>query len=150
MKLSELKVIADDKKLEWNADPKLGWFMESDPLTLYYGAQKKEVEAILENGIFADDSGFVTCAFEPYTAYSQGAVLTESIDQQERVVFIIEMPLAYNEKHPVFVEDDKIVNKELYEEWGKSDSEYYALVEAKVAKLIPINFIKGYMIKNDC
>ncbi len=152
MKFSELlNNSVMDKKMKWEDDPKIGWFMESDPITLYYGTQQNNIDAILEQGILADSSGYVTCAIEPYTAFSQGSLLTESISKQKRVVFVIEMPLEFSKNNPIVVENgyEKLENGELYEEWGKSDVEYYALIEAKISKLIPVNFIKGYMVRDD-
>lgn len=151
MKFSELlENSVVDKKLKWETDPTIGWFMESNPITLYYGTQQNNISAILEQGILADNSGYVTCAIEPYTAFSQGLLLTESIATQKRVVFVIEMPLEFSKKNPIVVEDgyEKLENSKLYEEWGKSDAEYYALIEAKISKLIPVNFIKGYMVRD--
>ena len=137
------------KKIEWESDPSIGWFMESNPFRVYYGAPKDEVANILENGIFADDDGYVKCALEPYTAHYQAMPLTESCENDKRVVFIVDIPTNYSIKNPVYTEDARVTDKELYENWGKSDAEYYALAEVCIPKHIPVTCIKGYMIKND-
>ena len=62
---------------------------------------------------------------------------------------VVDLPQGFTTKNPIFTENDKVTNKELYEGWGKSDVEYYALVEVFVPKYIPVNYIKGYMVKND-
>ena len=41
----------------------------------------------------------------------------------------------------------RFTNKELYERWGKSDVEYYALIEVRIPEYIPVEFIKGYIKK---
>ena len=137
------------KKIDWESDPFIGWFMESNPFRVYYGAHIDEAANILENGIFADDGGYIKCALEPYTAYYQAMPLTESYDNDKRVVFVIEIPAEYSTKNPVYTEDIRVTDKELYENWGKSDAEYYALAEVGIPKHISIGYIKGYMVKND-
>ena len=137
------------KKLEWTDDPSIGWFLESNPCRLYIGANEDNISDILENGIFADDDGYIKCALEPHTAHFNAMPLTESVSDDKRVIVVVDLPQGFTTKNPIYTENNKVTNKELYEGWGKSDVEYYALVEVFVPKYIPVNYIKGYMVKND-
>lgn len=150
MKKSELfEQNIKSKKIDWISDPEIGWFMESNTIRLYYGASEKDINSILENGIYADDNGYVRCSLEPYTAYYHAMPLTESYKEDKRVVFVMDIPASYTSKNPLFIESETITNKKLYESWGKSDVEFYALADVEVPRHIPVKFIKGYMVKND-
>lgn len=137
------------KKMEWVNDPDIGCFVTSDLVKLYYGASANQIKFVFENGIHADDTGYICCALEPYTANSHAMPLTESYEEDSRVVFVVEMPASYSKTHPIYCESEKISDKELYESWGKSDAEFYALVKVEVPNHIPAKFIKGYMVKDD-
>ena len=115
----------------------------------------------MKEGIYAGSDGYVLCAAEPNTAYLHAAMrcmLREnkydsfSVPSKTRAIFVLDVPLRYlNEKH-LLAEGDKaeyLKNKELYEEWGKSDVEYYSLIDVKIPEHIPVDFVKGYMIRND-
>ena len=150
MKISQLVTEhVKAKKLDWIEDPVIGWFMESDPVRVYYGANESDVADILENGIYADENGYVKCALEPYTAHHHAMPLTETYDKDNRVVFVIDIPTNHTTHNPLYIKDQAATNKDLYESWGKSDVEFYALVDVESPKHIPVSYIKGYMIKND-
>lgn len=136
------------KKIEWTDDPLTGWFLESNPCRLYIGVQEDNISNILENGIFADDDGYIKCALEPYTAHFHAMPLTESVTDDKRAIVVVDLPQSFTVNNPIYTESEKVTNKDLYEAWGKSDAEYYALVEVLVPKYIPANYIKGYMVKN--
>lgn len=136
------------KKIDWIDDPSVGWFLESNPCRLYVGVHEDDILDILENGIFADDDGYIKCALEPYTAYFHAMPLTESVTDDKRAIVVVDLPQSFTVNNPIYTESDRVMNKDLYEHWGKSDVEYYALVDVFVPKHIPVNYIKGYMVKN--
>ena len=123
--------------------------MDFDPLRIYYGTSENEVANILENGIYADESGYVKCALEPYTAHYHAMPLLETYDKDNRVVFVIDIPTNHSTNNPLYIESGPSTDKDLYESWGKSDVEFYALVDVTTPKHIPISCIKGYMVKDD-
>lgn len=150
MKSSELfEQQVKSKKMDWVNDPDIGCFLANNPVKLYYGTSENRVKSVFENGIHADDTGYICCALEPYTANSQAMPLTESYDSDKRVVFVIEIPVSYSKTHPFYCESEKVLDKKLYESWGKSDVEFYALVNVEVPNHIPAKFVKGYMTKDD-
>jgi hypothetical protein len=134
------------KKMAWVSDPSIGWFMNADPVRLYYGAPTSQLKSIFENGIYANDAGYVVCALDPYTA-NYHVPLTENEDR--RAIVVIDIPSSYTKNRPFYIESKKITDKDLYESWGKSDVEFYALADVEVPLHIPNKYIKGYMVKND-
>ena len=147
---------ANSRILGWTNNPNIGWISDADPMRFYYGSHATKVKQILRNGIYAGDDGYVLLAAEPHSAIahaSMRAPVTEGImfsDSGESVVFVVEFPRDYLAKKHLLVENDRqsrFTNKELYEEWGKSDAEYYALIEVRVPEYIPVEFIKGYTKK---
>jgi len=149
--LIEQEVIV--RKLDWSGRPTIGWLAESKSVRLYYGTLLKTVKRIFKEGIYAGDDGYILCAAEPNTAslHSIIRILGEStehkfsISKNKRAVFVIDVPRKYIEET---ASENRFFNKELYESWGKSDVEYYALIDVKVKNHVPVNWIKGYMIKD--
>lgn len=137
------------KKLDWNNNPDIGDIKNSKTVSLYYGTYTKDVKNIFREGIYAGKDGYVLCALEPYTAIAYAAMsdsLKESaVPLQDRIIFKINIPRR-------FVSNNIVVNNNNgdYKDWGKSDVEYYALNEVRISNHIPVEFIEGYMIKNDC
>ncbi len=147
---------ANSRVVGWIDNPNIGWISDADPMRFYYGAPATKVKQILRDGIFASDDGYVLLSAEPHSSLAYAKMrtpLTEDImfsDEEQSVVFIVEFPRNYLAKRHLLVENDKqsrFTNKELYEEWGKSDVEYYALIEVRVPEYIPVEFIKGYTTK---
>ena len=117
------------KKISWTSDPELGWFMESNPVRIFFGTTERKLASIFENGIYADQSGYIRCALEPHTAYFHSMPLTEKYNTNDkRVVLVIDIPASYSKKHPFYMESQEATDKDLYESWGKSDVEFYALM----------------------
>lgn len=150
MKFDNLvQIDVKEKILEWEDNPSIGWFLDSDIMKFYYSASSNEVENILSEGIYAEDE-FVKLYAEPYTASSFSRIKSKTKDS---VIFVIEMPQQYliRKNYTLVIENDdneQFSNKELYEKWDKSDVEYYALIEINVPNHIPLKFIKGYIEKN--
>jgi len=59
------------KKVPWS-DPKIGWWLDKDVITLYHGSHIKNIDFIKKNGILPAQEGYtegrIYLAFEPYTA----------------------------------------------------------------------------------
>ena len=57
MKSSDLfETRVSTKRLDWDSNPSIGWFIESNPFRVYYGAHIDDAANILENGIYAEAS----------------------------------------------------------------------------------------------
>ena len=142
----------EEKKIKWNGAPKIGWLRESDTIRLYYGSDKSKAKKIFKEGIFVGSDGYILCAIEPNTAYLHSTMrnLQETISfssstNSDRCVYVIDLPRKYLKS--IKEADDKIASKKLYETWGKSDVEYYALIDVKLSKIIEPQYIKGFMVK---
>lgn len=157
---------------KWLKDPKIGWWADRSSLLMYHGTHINNLEAIIENGIYAPKSGptanWVSMALDPYTANGYASMGGESafraagakarhIPENERVVLVCKFPMSWiqqnmekNFRGNVDSTRDKLTNKERYLEHkksGKTDHEYYALTELRFPKHIDPKFIIGYMRK---
>lgn len=146
-----------NKVLGWAENPSIGWIADSNLMRFYYGTHQSKIKKVLRDGIYAADDGYVLLAAEPYTAITHAHMrspLKESRifpNKDELVVFVVDVPKQYLLKKHLVVENDKqsrFTNKKLYEKWGKSDVEYYALIDVLIPEYIPNRFIKGYMRKD--
>jgi hypothetical protein len=157
------------KSYAWRGDPKIGWWASKNSIMLYHGTHYSRVEHILNTGIKAPKSGptadWVSLALEPNTAFGYASMGGESdfraakgkaisIPPGERVVLVVKMSLRYILKNMekdfrgnIPETRDRLTNKEKYENWKKSDQEYYALTEIRFPKVVMPNHILGYMVK---
>ena len=151
------------KEVSWKI-PKIGWWLDNDTVTLYHGTHINNIDFIKKNGIVPPKEGYtagrVYLAFDPFTARGYASMSglggeskfrsmgtkVKTTPMNERVVFIIELPLTYVLKKGKINRD--LSDKEAYEKSGKSDTEFYALTEVSIYDTIPIKFIKGYMRKS--
>lgn len=144
------------KRLSWDGNPSIGWLLNNNKINLYHGITLEKLDSVFKEGIYADDSGFVLCSAEPNTALYQAqmnAVLREdrikTLPSKDRAVCVITLPSLFLYNKQLVVENDlsnRFTDNKLYESWGKSDAEYYALIDVNVPNHIPVEFIKGYMI----
>jgi hypothetical protein len=151
MKIDEL--ITEEvakRRLDWTNSPKIGWVLENNTFKLYYGTSQENLHTILKEGIQSEDDGYVTCALEPHTAFAQARIK----DRENSAVVVIEMSRSQREKMTRELKESISIvpgctdlTKDLYEEWAKSDVEFYALAEVFIPVCIPAECIKGYMVK---
>lgn len=160
-----------EKSTNWQGNPKIGWWLDNDPVTFYHGTHKKNIPFILENGIIAPKegptAGWVSLALEPNTAIGYASMSGIGGETQfraagkkavhtpleDRVVFVLKIPQDYflpkmaEQRGAMKTERNKLKDKEQYEKWQGSDQEYYALTEIRLPELAPVKFIQNYMFK---
>jgi hypothetical protein len=169
MTLSFNKFLTESKKLPWIKNPEIGWWRDSDPLRVYHGTHKDNLESVLKNGLNQKDkdTGKISLALDPFTAFGYAAMsggessfrkagekaVTTSIE--DRVVVIFEIPMEwilefYDEtlSGNVGIAKVHLKDKEIYDKWNKTDKEYYAVTELRVKQVVPKKFIVGYSFKN--
>ncbi len=158
------------KKVPFNKNPKIGWWLDSDPITFYHGTHIDNLEFISKNGIVAPKEGstkdWVSLALEPFTgrgyaamsgvggetAFRSAGKKVKSTPIKDRIVFVIELPkkLVLSKMAPergaVQSTKRKLTDKDLYNSWTKTDQEYYQLTEIRMPKVVAPKFIKGYML----
>jgi len=158
------------KKMPYERFPKIGWWEDNKILTLYHGTHVSNIEYIEKNGLISPKDGYtagiVSLALEPNTSWGYASMSgtggeaasirnagakAKTTPKKERVVFVIEMPLAYVKKHILNINydtsKDKLTKRELFDVWNNSDQEYYALTELKLKVPVDPKYIKGYMTK---
>lgn len=158
--LNEVKV------LPWNDTAKVGWWRDQKYLTVYHGTNIKHLDSVLENGINVKDpvTGMISLALEPSTARGYAAMggeynfrsvgaKAQVVPMNQRVVFVFKIPMSWIEDNldprlggNIGMAKDKLTNKDLYDKWTRSDSEYYQLTELRVKQTVPAKFIVGYML----
>lgn len=157
------------RKLPWNGRPRIGWWQDNKTVTMYHGTHLRNLESVSKNGIdrFDPNTGMISMAFEPNTAYGYAAMSGAggeanfrkvgakpvNTPKEERMVLVFEIPMDFIKKHydPKFSgntpkEKEKITNKLKYK--PGADFNYYALTELRFKAKIPVKYLVGYMLKN--
>ena len=157
--------------MPWNGNPKIGWWLDSDPVTFYHGTHIRNIDYISKHGLTAptegSTAGWVSLAIEPNTAFGYAAMSGAggettfrnagarpvNTPKEERAVFVLRIPQKYfiplmaQMRGAVTEYKDKLTNKEKYENFKGSDAEYYLLTEIRLPHTVPAKFIKGVMQK---
>ncbi len=151
---SIVKETIKNKQIDWRHNPKIGWIEQSDTVSLYYGTTESNLRKILREGIYAGPHGYVLCSVEPHTALVHArmrALLFESDTpfsiEETPVVFAVGFPSSFYSKMKIIEDPKQRMEKNIYESWGKSDVEYYALISVGIPNHIPVKYINGYMVK---
>jgi len=95
--------------------PKIGWWLDNDPVTFYHGSHMRNLQSIIENGLAAPTEGYtagwVSLALEPNTAHGYASMSGAggetqfrlksfrnanakalNVPHNERITFIIQIP----------------------------------------------------------
>lgn len=160
------------KKTSWTKMPMIGWWLDNDPITFYHGTHVRNLEFIEKNGIIAPTSGptagWVSLALEPNTAFGYASMSGAGGESgfraagaspvatppSERIVFELLIPKSIvisrmaPERGAMQSTKNRLKDKEEYENWTRSDVEYYALTEIRMPKKVAKKFIKSYMVKS--
>lgn len=171
---SEYLIESKIKKKPFDKNPKIGWWLDNDPIRFYHGTHIRNLDYVEENGLLAptsgDTAGWISLALEPNTAWGYASMSAAGgetefkafrgagnkakiASQKERVCFIIELPKKMvlskmaPERGAMQSTKTKLKNKEEYEAWTGQDQQYYALTEIRMPKKIDPKYIKGYMTK---
>lgn len=146
-------------QMPWNSDPIIGWWLDNETITFYHGTHKDNVASILKNGLFASETGRTAgttyLALDPFTGKGYGSMAGEiefkaagrkakHVPMEDRATIVFEFPRLYVEQNMSW-NNPKLVNRESYEKFVGSDTEYYELSEVKHPGNISSKFIVGYM-----
>lgn len=170
------KFINEVKQVSWNSFPKIGWWLDSDPITFYHGTHMKNLDYITKNGLTAPTTGHtanaVSLALEPNTGLGYAVMSGAGSEQEfrkfgqkpkitsveERIVFILNIPRdiiqqnAIPERGAMQSTKGKLTNRDLYDAWVEkngtgNDQEYYAITEIRLPSPVDPKYIVGYMVK---
>lgn len=159
------KILYEAKKLSWDGNPKIGWWKDQDPLRLYHGTHKDNVDAISAEG-FRTSTGWISFALEPNTAIGYASMAGEggeidfrrkttprTVAMEDRRVFVLDVPLAFvlrnmDEKLGGNTRDviQNLQDKNKYETFSGKDHVYYRFTEIRL-KSVPRQYITGVMAK---
>lgn len=121
-------------RLIYEANPKIGWWLDNDPIIFYYGVKLEDV--VTHSG---DLKGKVLeLNLEPSTPTSD-------------VMFILEIPTAWMMEHMVQQlsshNADKLLNKDAYSKWKRFDFQYYHGTHIHIVHSVPYRYIRGFIIR---
>ena len=160
------------KKVTMSRFPKIGWWLDHDPVTFYHGTHEKHVKSIIKTGLRAPSegstAGWVSLAIEPNTGHGYAAMSGEggesgfrnagkkavNVPHSERATLIIQIPQSdfmkkmAAERGAMQSTKNRLKDKEEYDRLvtnGRmSDVEYYALTEIRYPLIVPAKYIKAY------
>ena len=136
-------------------DRRLAGLLRAKSARLYYGTSISNIKHIFKEGIYAGEDGYVLCAAEPNTAslHSTIRILSKtsnpefSIPQNEKVVFSIDVPRRYIKESDIREENFLI---KAYMNLGVNQMLNIMLwLTLKMKNHIPVDWIRGYMVKDD-
>jgi hypothetical protein len=155
------------RQLQWDANPKIGWWKDQKVLRLYHGTDMDHLDSIYKSGLDRLDrsTGMISFAFEPFTArafsvmggearFLGAGARAKTVPQTRRVVLVFDIPqkwiVSYEDPQlrgndPVHKE--RLVDKTIYENFDQSDQQYYQLCELRVSSVVPAKYLIGYMVK---
>ena len=144
------RFLTESQEVSWNGFPEIGWWQDSDPLTLYHGTHIRNIEGVLESGIFAPSEGYtagkVSTALEPNTAFGYASMAgsggesefrskgkkAEHTPAEERVVFVLKVPQSFIKENMMAARGNiasyrqKLTDRDMYESWvQKNGGEQY-------------------------
>ncbi len=155
------------KQMPFDSDPNIGWWRGQDPLRMYHGTNIANLESVLDNGIANrdPDTGLISLAFDPNTArgyasmsggeanFRRAGAQAEHVPVDKRVTIVMDIPWVWIERYMdprlggnIGDAKEKLLNKELYDNYDGPDYAYYALTELRVDMEVPANYIVGYML----
>ncbi len=128
------------KLIQWHNDPRIGFWINNNPVRLYYGILTDELSEVSTSGI---RGRWISLYLDPYSV------------MQGDVMMVVDIPTRWLMAHMdqrlggnTPEQKRRLLTQELYEKWGKSDHEYYAGARILVESLVPARYIVGYLSKN--
>lgn len=162
---------ANCPQLQWEENPKLGWWQYNDPLPVYHGTHIEHLNSILQYGLNRADqtTGMISLAMDPYTALAYASMSGAGGEWQykngnkfitpndNRVVIKFRLPRNFVEANydPRLTGNkgicrDRMIDKKLYLDWkeeGKSCCGYYSKCEIRIQGSVPPEYAVGWMKK---
>lgn len=160
------------KRLDWNKNPKIGWWRDHDHVTLYHGTHDSRVHDIHRHGLKAPThgptAGNISMALEPHTAHGYASMhggessfraagaKAHHVPHEHRSVLVYKAPRHWVEKHMnkhmrgnMDAQRDNLIDKSKYVKHaasGRADHEHYMGTELRFPR-IPKHFLVGVMKK---
>jgi len=106
-----LQELFESTEMPWVDKPAIGWWLDSDPVTFYHGTNARNLQGVLDKGIFAPTDGptanWVSLALDPKTSLGYASMTggessfrdagknAKHVPTNERVVFVIQLVQSY-------------------------------------------------------
>src|SRR5882757_6966250 len=136
------------RRSKWSNDPKIGFWIDNDPIRLYYPTSILFIDEIDKNGITAPSDGWVSLYLDPYSALKSlnmpgpGQVIVVCDITTKWMMDHMDQLLKGNSE----TDKNRLLSKETYLKWSRKDYEYYTDLVIHIANLIPRRYISGFTI----
>lgn len=134
------------RKFPWNRNPKINWWLDNDTIRFYQSVDLSNLSVIDKVGLKAahggPESGNVALYLDPYSAKSDS--------KEEQAILIIDLPFRWMLMHMSKVMDGdrkRLTEKGSYEQWTRTDHEYYKGAMVRIKNVVPRRFVTGFMVK---
>lgn len=131
------------KRLLWVRNPDIKFWIDNDPVRLYYGIDQLELLWIETNGIRNWKTRWVPLSLEPNTALK----ITDNA-----LVVVIDLPTKWMMEHMDQrlggnreADKRRLLDRKLYSKWKRPDFEYYAGLQINIANFVPKRYITDFM-----
>jgi hypothetical protein len=126
------------RRLRWERYPKIGFWLDNDPLRFYHSANDLDFQKIQNHGL-SFPHGWVILNLEPY-----------SLEQE--YVLVIDLPLRWMYHHMdqrftnmKEIQKNRLLRKELYIKWKRFDYQYYYGLQIRISNIVPARYVTGVM-----
>jgi hypothetical protein len=137
------------KIIAWQNNPDIGWWLDNEPLKLYFGCSNTDVPNIDRGGIRSLSTGpnafAISVSLDPGTAYSK---INSNVMQKDRAVLHVRVPLrwfmsAFDSDLSGVRDKQRLLDKDMYEKFTRSDLDYYKGFQVRIRSNIPRRFVVG-------
>ena len=140
----KIKDLFETQQLTSNWRPKIGWWLDNDPVTFYHGTHKSRLDGILEKGLMAPEygptAGWVSLALEPNTALGYASMgggesnfraaghKAKHVPVEERVCLVLHVPQSHflakmgGLRGNLEQQKKRLSNRSEYENWVQEKS----------------------------
>lgn len=159
--------LEESEELDWDGNPKIGYWKDNDDQIMYHGTHKKNLLDILKGGLNKPDpkTGMISLTHDPNTAHGYAAMSGESdfrqagkkaqnVPHEDRVVLKVKLPKDFVDNHHdkslsgnIGDASRRLSDKSAYDNFNGRDSEYYQTSELRFNEPIKPEHILGFMFK---
>lgn len=160
-------LLESKNQIQWDGNPKIGWWKEAKVLRLYHGTNIEYLDSISKEGLNRPDpkTGMISFAIEPFTArafavmggearFLGAGAKAKTVAPSARCTLVFDIPQMWIQKNldqDLHGNDpehkERLMDKEIYDSWNNNDQQYYQLCELRVRAHVPPKFMVGYMMK---
>lgn len=117
-------------------NPRIGWWIDNDPIRFYYGCDPYEVDYFSKIGIVAP---WVGLSLEP-VSLPNPAILVIELPTKWMMEQMDQRLQGHSE-----AQKSRLLVRDLYTKWTRFDHQYYTGLKIHIVKQVPARYIAGFM-----